>query len=81
MATPPKPRKKGASEFIGLGGRHPDPDILRNRFAERDARIAADNRSAAEIFLGDPPASQSALTRRNVSGSIHDLIASLAKRR
>ena len=65
MAIPPKPRKKGASEFIGLGGQHIDRDTVKNRLAERDARIAADNRSPAEIFLGDPPRNQSALTRRN----------------
>ena len=81
MVVPPKPRRKGASEFIGLGGHRPDPDTLRNRYAERDVRIAADNRSPPARLLGDPPHDQSALTRRNVSSTINDLIASLAKRR
>ena len=81
MAIPPKPRKKGASESIGLGGQHIDRDTVKNRLAERDARIAADKRSPAEIFLGDPPRDQSALTRRTVSSTINELIISLAKRR
>ncbi|MFZ0104770.1 MAG: hypothetical protein WAL49_21020 [Pseudolabrys sp.] len=65
-----------------MGGMHrPDPNILKARIAERDARIATDNRSPAEVFLGDPPRNQSALTRRNVSSAINDLVTSLAKRR
>ena len=79
-SSPRKP--SNVSAILALGGVHrPDTNILKARFAERDARIAADNRSPVEIFLGDPPRDQSALTRRNVSNSINDLIASLAKRR
>jgi len=33
------------------------------RFAERDARLAADDRSEAQRFLGDPPRDRSALAQ------------------
>ena len=46
-------RKPGAAAFIGLGGRHPaDPDVLRNRMQERDARAASDTRTAEQRWLG-----------------------------
>ena len=54
-----------AAMVLNLGGVHPNPDILRNRFADRDARIAADTRTEIEKMMGDPPMSQSALAQNN----------------
>ena len=48
-------------------GREPvnpvDPATLRLRLAERDAREAADTRTPAQVWLGDPPADRSALAQ------------------
>ena len=38
-----------------------NPNEARARLAERDARMAADDRTPAERWLNDPPRSQSAL--------------------
>jgi hypothetical protein len=57
-------RKPGiASQLIGLGGRHPDPEVLRTRFAERD-RQASDDRTPVQKWLGDPPPDRSALANK-----------------
>jgi len=40
-------------------------DDFRERVLERDARDAADNRTEAQRWLGDPPANRSALAARN----------------
>jgi hypothetical protein len=37
---------------------------LKIRLAERDRRLAADNRTEAQKWLGDPPADRSALSAR-----------------
>jgi hypothetical protein len=56
-----KPRKQGASAFLGLGGHRPiDPEILRTRLQERDRREAGDTRTEAQKWLGDPPPDRSA---------------------
>jgi hypothetical protein len=61
-----KPKQQSlASQLIGLGGRHPiDRNVLQDRLAERDQREAADTRTEAERFFGDPPTSRSALANR-----------------
>jgi len=42
----------------------PAADVLA-RFAERDAREAMDDRTEAQIWLGEPPYAQSALAKRD----------------
>jgi hypothetical protein len=37
---------------------------VRVRLVERDRRVAADNRTPAQVWLGDPPADRSALAQR-----------------
>ena len=44
-------------------GRLIDPEDVRQRLAERDAREAADTRTEAQRWLGDPPADRSALAQ------------------
>jgi hypothetical protein len=61
------PRKRGASQFIGLSRHRVDPGDLKNRLAERDRRQASDDRTPAEKYLGDPPASRSALAHYNAA--------------
>ena len=56
-------RKLSASTFIGVDRARMNPGDLRERLAERDRRLAADTRTEAEIWLGDPPASRSALAQ------------------
>jgi hypothetical protein len=61
-----KKRRRKLTAYQILGRIIPvDPDDERQRFAERDARAANDKRTAAEIWLGDPPAGQSALAQRS----------------
>ena len=55
-------RKQTAANFINVD-RRVGPDEMQQRFAERDARLAADTRTEAEKFLGDPPPDRSALAR------------------
>jgi hypothetical protein len=73
------PRKRGASQFIGLNRHRVTATDLKSRLAERDRRQLADNRTPAQKWLNDPPADRSALRQRSVSGAINDLIASLAR--
>ena len=54
MGKPPR-NKETASAYIGLGGHRIDPEILKARIAERDARQLSDHRSDIEKYLGDPP--------------------------
>jgi hypothetical protein len=57
-----------AAELIGLGGKHSiNPEILKAREAERARREAADTRTEAERWLGDPPADRSALANRGAA--------------
>jgi hypothetical protein len=53
-------RKLTCSTFIAID-RRVDPDEARQRLQERDRRQAADNRTEAEKWLGDPPPDRSAL--------------------
>ena len=59
-----KPRKRGASAFIGIGTHPVDRNDVRERLAERDLRQAADDRTEAQRWLGDPPRDRSALACR-----------------
>ena len=52
-----------ASKLIDANRWRVHPQEAEQRFAERDARIAADNRSPAEKYLGDPPRHRSALAQ------------------
>jgi hypothetical protein len=54
MGKPPR-NKETASAYIGLGGHRIDPEILKARIAERDARQMSDHRSDIVKYLGDPP--------------------------
>ena len=56
-------RKLTAAVLLGLAGRI-DDETARQRFAERDAREAADTRTPAQRLLGDPPPGRSALDIR-----------------
>ena len=47
------------------------PDDLKVRLQERDRRLAADNRSEAQRWLGDPPLTQSALAQRTWLFALH----------
>ena len=58
--SPRKPRKPGAAAFIGLGTHPVKPNDVRDRLAERDQRQAADDRTEAQRWLGDPPRNRSA---------------------
>ena len=49
------------------------------RIAERDERLAADTRTDAQRWLGDPPANRSALARREARQIIDQLISSLRR--
>jgi len=57
----PKHKPTAASAYVkGEYGRV-SADDFRKRVLERDAREAGDNRTAAQRWLGDPPANRSAL--------------------
>jgi hypothetical protein len=56
-------REHTASEFINAHRWRVEPVEAAERIAEREARLAADTRSPAELLLGDPPRSRSALAR------------------
>ncbi|MGB7656834.1 MAG: hypothetical protein WBL96_00640 [Pseudolabrys sp.] len=58
-----KPHTESAAAYIGLAHHRIDPEILRSRMQERDARAASDTRTPAQRWLGDPPALQSALAQ------------------
>ena len=79
---PRKTRQRGASLYIDPG-RRVDAADLKIRLAERDRRLAADTRTDAQRWLGDPPSARSALGQRNtrsdVSGIIESLIFSLRR--
>jgi hypothetical protein len=48
------PRKRGASQFIGLNRHRVTAADLKSRLVERDRREAGDARTEAQKFLGDP---------------------------
>jgi hypothetical protein len=54
---------KGAAPFIGIGRPVPAAD-LKIRLEERDRRLAADTRTEAEKWLGDPPVDRSVLAAK-----------------
>jgi len=69
LGVMPKRKVTAASAYVrGEYGRV-SADDFRTRSEERDAREAADNRTEAERFLGDPPANRSALASRDVKPS------------
>jgi hypothetical protein len=59
-------RRRGNGQYVNID-RRVDPDEARQRLRERDARAAADTRSEAQCWLGDPPPGRSALTQSNYS--------------
>jgi len=56
--------RSAAALLIDAPKCRPPPEDARARLAERDARLAADTRTDAEQFLGDPPLQRSALAQR-----------------
>jgi hypothetical protein len=76
-----KAHQPTAAEFIGLGGHHPDPQILRERMRERDQREAGDTRSPAEKWLGDPPPDRSALAQAKRPATLEDVTGHCGKPR
>jgi hypothetical protein len=50
--------------FIAANRWRVTPQDVARRFAERDQRIAADSRTEAQKYLGDPPPWRSALAQR-----------------
>ena len=54
---------KGAAPFLDKGRHVPAADV-KVRLEERDRREAADTRTEAERWLGDPPPSRSALAAK-----------------
>jgi hypothetical protein len=54
---------KGAAPFVDKGRHVPAAD-LKIRLEERDRREAADTRTEAQKWLGDPPPSRSALAAK-----------------
>jgi len=52
-----------ASAILRLGTNWVPAEDARARLQEREARMAADNRTEAEKWLGDPPAHRSALAK------------------
>jgi hypothetical protein len=54
---------KGAAPFLDKGRHVPAAD-LKIRLEEREAREAADTRTEAQRWLGDPPPSRSALAAK-----------------
>src|SRR5262245_6443662 len=56
-------QKLTAGKVIGLTLSRIDPQVARERMAERDAREAADPRTPAQRWLNDPPPGRSALAR------------------
>jgi hypothetical protein len=61
-------RKLTCSDFIGLGGAHNIADG-KQRLRERDARARLDTRTPAQVLLGDPPLSRSALQKSDASAA------------
>ena len=70
---PRKYRRRGAAPFVNMNRGRMDPAELKSRFAERDRRLAADTRTEAEKWLGDPPASRSALAQRDAAKACETL--------
>jgi hypothetical protein len=60
-------RKLTAAVFVDVD-RRVAPADLKVRLAERDQREAADTRTEAQRWLGDPPRERSALAQRGRTG-------------
>jgi len=59
------PRNRStAAQLVDCSKHHVPPEDYLARIAERDARAAADNRTEAQRWLGDPPPERSALAQR-----------------
>jgi hypothetical protein len=54
-------RKVTPRQFLDASRWRINPDEARQRLQERDARVAADNRTEVEKYFGDPPRDRSAL--------------------
>ena len=57
-------QKSTAAQLLNLYSGRVDPQDAAARFAERDARMAADTRTDAQRWLNDPPPDRSALVTR-----------------
>jgi hypothetical protein len=55
---------KQKTTFLKIGERRISPDDVLRLVIERDRQAAADTRTEAQKWLGDPPPWQSALARR-----------------
>ena len=53
-----------AAEYVRAARDRVDPAEVEKRLAERDRRDAADTRTEAQRWLGDPPANRSALAAK-----------------
>ena len=62
IMQPQKPPRQRTNLFVGGERRVSVPERLA-RIAERDARLAADTRTDAQRWLGDPPPNRWALAR------------------
>jgi hypothetical protein len=59
-----KYRRRGAATFVNAARDRVDPVEAAKRLAKREQREAADTRTEAERWLGDPPAERSALAAK-----------------
>jgi hypothetical protein len=59
-----KSRRRGAASFVRAERVRVDLAEAEQRFAERDQRDAADNRTEAQRWLNDPPPGRSALAAK-----------------
>jgi hypothetical protein len=64
-----KRNRLSPATFINANRWRVTPQDAAQRFAERDARIAADTCNEAQRFLGDPPPSRSALANVSAPGT------------
>jgi hypothetical protein len=64
MHKPRRYRRRGAAEYVRAARDRVDPAVVEKRLAERDRRDAADTRTEAQRWLGDPPANRSALAAK-----------------
>jgi hypothetical protein len=57
-------RRRGAATYVQAARDRVDPAEVKKRLSEREAREAADTRTEAQKWLGDPPPSRSALAAK-----------------
>jgi hypothetical protein len=69
----PGQRQRPSLHRVGFNERISPDDILA-RLIDKDQREAADNRTAAERWLGDPPADRSALAERRRTQSANSVV-------